>query len=365
MLNKLILLLYFVITYIEDKTDISNILYLILLLLVYVIINVLKGIVENKKIKSALLLVSMMFLICGYFFINPLFVILIPLNIFELIDSNVRVEYIILSIVLIMFLINRSIIFEFLYCSVFSSIFYELSRKSAARIVKLTNDNELLTERNAKLLEGMHKDEDYENQIRYSSQLEERNKIAQEIHDKLGHTISASIMQLEAAQMLIECDLEKSKQMIASSIGILRNGMESIRSTLKSIKPAIEQMGINKLKLLVNSFITYSGMNAKLSFDGDLNMITYSQWKVIYDNVNEALTNAMKYSGANNVKVNIQVLNKLVKTEIKDDGKGSKYVIKGLGISGIEERTENLSGKVIIDSSDGFSIILLLPIEKN
>ena len=58
----------------------------------------------------------------------------------------------------------------------------------------------------------------------------------------------------------------------------------------------------------------------------------------------------------------MEVLNTLLKVEIKDDGIGCIKIIKGLGLSGIEERTMNLNGKVIIDGSNGFSVIILLPI---
>jgi signal transduction histidine kinase len=76
----------------------------------------------------------------------------------------------------------------------------------------------------------------------------------------------------------------------------------------------------------------------------------------------EAMTNTLKYAHASDIKINIQVLNKLIKQEIKDNGVGSFNIIKGLGLKGIEERCANMGGKVIIDGSKGFSIIALLPI---
>jgi len=58
----------------------------------------------------------------------------------------------------------------------------------------------------------------------------------------------------------------------------------------------------------------------------------------------------------------VEVLNTLIKVEVKDDGIGCFRIEKGLGLSGIEERTMNLNGKVIFDGSSGFSVIILLPI---
>ena len=61
------------------------------------------------------------------------------------------------------------------------------------------------------------------------------------------------------------------------------------------------------------------------------------------------------------VTVNIQVFNKITKAEIKDNGIGNFNIKKGMGIKGIEERCEKIGGKVIIDGSMGFSVILILP----
>ena len=85
-------------------------------------------------------------------------------------------------------------------------------------------------------------------------------------------------------------------------------------------------------------------------------------WNIIYENASEALTNILKYSKANKAALNIEVLNKVVKFEIKDNGIGALNIVKGLGLSGMEERTQNAGGKIIVDGGDGFSVITLLPL---
>jgi hypothetical protein len=71
----------------------------------------------------------------------------------------------------------------------------------------------------------------------------------------------------------------------------------------------------------------------------------------------------MKYSEATNILVNIEVLNKYIRAEVKDNGKGVRFIKKGLGIIGMEERTATIDGKIIVDGSDGFSVTTLLPIK--
>lgn len=363
-LNKSILVVYFIIAYIHGMEDgLTDITRVISALLLYVILNLGKGIFKCRELKYIFLLASLLLCTAAYLFINPLFIIFLPLTVFEINHGYIGVGFLILAFILLSILLIKSQIINELFLSAsLSLLLYELSLKSFNKIDKLTKLNENLKDKNEKLIKNLQSNEEYENQMIYTLKLEERNKIAQEIHDKLGHTISGSIMQLEASKLLMEVDPEKSKSIMQTSIDSLRSGMESIRSTLKNIKPPAEQMGINKIKLLVNSFSQKSGINGRVFYEGNIDIITYKKWKIIYDNISEALTNAMKYSAAKNLWVKIQVLNKMVKTEIKDDGKGCIQYSKGLGITGIEERTENINGKIIIDGSDGFSVIILLPI---
>jgi len=140
--------------------------------------------------------------------------------------------------------------------------------------------------------------------------------------------------------------------------------MESIRLTLKNIKPAVEQIGINRIKLMLDEYTLNHNIKTVLLHNGNLELIPYSHWKIITESLTEALTNTLKYSDATKISISLEVLNRLLKVEIKDNGNGTTKIKKGLGINGIEERSSTVNGKVIIDSSEGFSIIILLPIEE-
>lgn len=364
LLYKLVLVTYFIMSYIEDKIFIyKNTTIIVLFLLVYISLNIGKAILSDIRIKRIITFVSLILCILCYIFVSTRFIIFVPFNIIEINEGKISIDFLTVAFVGISVLFVKTYMisefFLFYFCGL---IIYQLVTKTQSKISNLTHINDSLRRKNEKLLLSKQNDEEYESQVIYTSKLEERNKIAQEIHDKLGHTISANIMQLEAAKLLFETQPDKSKAMIQSSVDALRSGMESIRSTLRSIKPPKEQIGINKVKLLVDNFSKTSGVNSNFFYEGNIDIIAFAQWKILYDNINEALTNVMKYSKARNVWVKVQVLNKIIKAEVKDDGKGCVKYCKGLGIMGMEERTESINGKVIIDGSDGFSVIILLPI---
>jgi signal transduction histidine kinase len=240
-------------------------------------------------------------------------------------------------------------------------IIFLLATRLSNSLTALKSANERLKNRNEELSKRLDAGSEYENQVRYLSQLEERNSLAQKIHDKVGHTLAGSIIQLEAAGMILDRDREKATGMIRTVTENLKEGMESIRSTLRSIKPAPEQLGINRLKVLLDEFSMNHAMKTVLTFNGSLDSISHTHWKIIMDNTKEALTNALKYSSASMITVRLEVMKKLIKAEVRDNGRGALSFLKGMGLTGMEERTENAGGKLILDGSNGFSVITLLP----
>jgi len=255
------------------------------------------------------------------------------------------------------------IIAEYTLVLILSLVLNIIAFTASGRIKQLSLQNDEFRLKIDSLYRKMDEEEEFKRQIRYLSQLEERNNIAQQIHDKVGHAISGSLIQLEAAALLVEKDAEKTRSIVKNVIGTLREGMESIRATLQNIKPPAEQLGINRIKSLLDEFTMSNGIKTTLKFSGNLALITYMQWRVIYENITEALTNAAKYSGCSAVSVSIDVLNKIIKAEVRDNGIGAVTVKKGMGLRGVEERSSNMGGKVIIDGSMGFSIITILPVE--
>ncbi len=258
---------------------------------------------------------------------------------------------------------DRGPVIEYIVVSLLSLLIFLIAHKNTTNVDKLKKVNDDLHDRVEDLARKLNAGSEYEAQLRYLSQIEERNSIAQSIHDKIGHTLAGSIIQLEAAGMIIDKDSVKAGELVRNVTGNLKEGMESIRSTLRTIKPASEQLGINRLKLILEEFSLNNNIDTALSFDGKLDAVTHIQWRILTDNVKEALTNALKYSSATMVDVRLEVMSKLIKLEVKDNGKGAKAIVNGMGLSGMEERTGYAGGKLIVDGTAGFSVITLLPVE--
>jgi len=358
----------FIVIYILLKTFfISNYISpsFILIFLSYICISMFMYIIKNRTLKILLSFSSLMLLFISYKFQNNLFILLVPLGLYELFSlyySDFMLISYTISIIQIFFL-KESLIPEYILILLLSYLINLLSFRSSKKINDLLKSGSELREKNYNLKNNLIKNSDYENQIKYLSQLEERNKIAQEIHDKIGHTIAGSLMQLEAAKVLLQRDKTEAEHILQNTIDTLRVGMDNIRVTLRNVKPPSEQLGLSKIKLIIDKFMLSSNIIGVLYHKGNLEIITSMQWKLLQENVLEALTNIIKHSKATKVSVSIEVLNKFIKCEVKDNGIGANKLIKGIGIIGFEERTEGAGGKVILDGSAGFSVIFLLPVE--
>ena len=355
------ILTYSMINYLES--GIKNSTFAISMFLSYICIKLCYYIFNKAKHKDIILVIILMLIVFEYVYIYNLIIIMLPINIYMLSRKRKQHRWInIIAILISISLIKHDILNEYILMAILGYLVYILVNSSLIKIQRLTEENEHLSDKNNMLFNKLNKDAMFHRQFKDMLQLEERNKIAQEIHDQIGHNLSGSLMQLEAAKLLLAKDIPKSKLMIQNTIDVLRIGMDNIRITLKNIKPPSEQLGINKLKLLVEEFSFKSDIRTSFLYSGNINKVSARQWKLIYDNINEGLTNAMKYSKATKVTINIVILNKVIKLEVKDDGVGCSTIIKGLGISGMDERVGNEGGKLIVDGSQGFSVISIIPL---
>lgn len=360
-LTKLVFIVYIGISYVNSPN--TNIPWLVFSLLTYICVGMAYYFIKNEKIKMMVVLLTITILLIFYHEIQPLFILLLPISLCELTSSMKSHTWIFMIIGCIpILLIANDLVPIYVFAAAMSFFMF----KMAVLYTKRVTENEIQLDKMRKdldrLTKSLNENNEYMKQSEYTFKLEERNRLSQEIHDKIGHSMTGALIQMEASKRMMEIDKNKSMDLLQNAIHILKDGIENIRITLKNIKPATEQMGLNRVKLLIDEFAVKHHIKTPLIYKGNMEMITPIQWKIIHENITEALTNALKYSNATIITIEIQVLNKLIKVEVKDNGKGAMKINKGLGIVGMEERTASVNGKIIVDGSNGFSVTTLLPI---
>ena len=191
------------------------------------------------------------------------------------------------------------------------------------------------------------------------AEVKERNRIARDIHDSVGHSIAGILFQLQAAFKLRDKDEAKSMELMSKSIDGLSGSIELLRDTVHNIKPR-ENLGVEYVKSIVDKF---SFCPVQLKLNGDFNAIPANHLEILIANIKEALTNASRYSSATNMEIAIDINEQYSRLYVKDNGVGCAIVKEGLGLSGMKERVRNIGGMVSISSDDGFLIVCVMPRE--
>lgn len=305
---------------------------------------------------------SILLSVLGGMHVSLYFFLLLPLSIIELVVhwSHMKIVGLII-VVLPVGYVPSDIKGYYLLISIFSWMVFVLNEMITEHLDKKEKQLDTMRLTHDGLMRKISENEAFMRQSTYMFKLEERNRISQQIHDDVGHAITGALIQMEASKKILHVDEKKAEELLTNAIGITQDGISSIHQTLQNLKPTTEQFGINRLKLYVDEFKSNHPIQTTLTHQGDLDKISHLQWKVIQENVQEAFTNALKYAEATKMTVHVTVLNKLIKVEVKDNGKGSEKVVKGLGIVGMEERAASLDGQLIVDGTDGFSVTTLLP----
>lgn len=195
------------------------------------------------------------------------------------------------------------------------------------------------------------------NEAAHVAEIKERNRIAREIHDNVGHSIAGILLQLQASQKLFDRDSNKSRELLDKSIVELSGSLTLLRDTVHNIKPS-ESLGIEYIKRIIDN---YSFCPVDFRYTGDFNTISAGQLEMLHTNIMEALTNTSKHSNATRVDISIDINDKFIRLCIKDNGTGCANIKEGLGISGMKERIKNTGGSISISSDNGFIIVCLIP----
>ncbi|ARV60144.1 two-component sensor histidine kinase [Nostocales cyanobacterium HT-58-2] len=228
--------------------------------------------------------------------------------------------------------------------------------------------NALLAERQSreKLAIAHQQLSEYALCIEDQATLKERNRIAREIHDALGHSLTAQSIQLENALLFLSSNLDKTKTFLLEAKQLGSNALKEVRQSVATLRcdPLQGKSLESALALLLEDFQRQTGIVPVCSLSLPRSLPT-EVGTTIYRIVQEALTNISKHSSATQVKIDLQATSDSLYLQLCDNGKGfnPKQNKTGFGIQGMRERTKALGGQFSIVSSPkgGCQIIARFP----
>ncbi|MDR7857769.1 sensor histidine kinase [Tissierella sp.] len=189
----------------------------------------------------------------------------------------------------------------------------------------------------------------------------ERNRVAGEIHDNLGHSLIALNMNLDVAEKIIDKDVVKAKERISKSQILTKESMESLRKAVYALKEEKHTTLRSSLEEIVANIESSGNTKINLNIDEGVEELLPKCKDIIYSSIKEGLTNSIKHGKADKINIDVILEGDKSRVIIKDNGLGCNRLVKGNGLLGIEEKISKFGGRVnYSDEKDkGFEIELL------
>ncbi len=193
-------------------------------------------------------------------------------------------------------------------------------------------------------------------EIEHLAKVAERERIARDLHDVLGHTLSVIVLKSELASKLIERDSERAKNEIRDVEKISRDALSEVRQAIRGYR----SQGLSEEMARARATLETAGVR----FDCDTSTVGLSpaQESVLALVVREAVTNVVRHAEAKNCKLQLDRVNGDCLLQIEDDGRGGSQ-IEGSGILGMRERIEALGGRIERWTEKGTRIKITLPLK--
>lgn len=218
---------------------------------------------------------------------------------------------------------------------------------------------------NAQLEEANTRLRAYAIEAESMAETRERNRLAREIHDTLGHALTGIAAGLDATALLVDLAPDKAKEQLVKIKETALRGLKDVRRSVKKLRPDdLEHLSLRQaIEQMVASFSSSTGMTV------DFSVLTYpphlrqDQEEVLYRVVQEGLTNAQRHGRATHVSIALGMELGTIFLCISDNGRGAdtEKLTPGFGLRHMEERLALLKGRVRYWSDQGFTLEVLLP----
>jgi signal transduction histidine kinase len=185
----------------------------------------------------------------------------------------------------------------------------------------------------------------------------ERNRIAHELHDSIGHGIAGVLVQLEAALRIHRRDADKTEEILRACTGKLSETLTLTRNTVYNLRSGVKT-GVEAIEKIISEF-KYCPVS--FSHSGDFADVSATNMRILEANLREALTNSARHSHATEITIRVDIRKHNVRMQYRDNGVGCGEIHESMGLWGMRERVRNAGGTLSIDGSNGFLIVCNLP----
>ena len=239
--------------------------------------------------------------------------------------------------------------------------------------------------------------EEFAAQVETLAAVEERNRLAREMHDTIGHRLTTAAVQLEGAQRLAGREPERATAMIGAGRQQVRDALQDLRQTVGRLREPVEiDLSLPQaLRRLAANFQEATGLAVHLELPEDACTLTPAQRLALYRTAQEGLTNVQRHAAAQQAWLRLECSPEGIALQVIDDGAGMNatgmaaggqagpplqdaaaseagnglpgrnQAPVGFGLAGLQERAAQLRGAITLSERPGGGTILAirLPVE--
>ena len=189
------------------------------------------------------------------------------------------------------------------------------------------------------------------------AKLAERERIARDLHDLLGHTLSVVVLKSELAQKLIEADPARARKEMVEVERIARDGLAEVRQAITGYRSSGLAAEIEQ----VRDTLVEAGIEATATIDAGSMPLAAAQETALSLALREAATNVIRHAGATQCHIRFYAQDGSILMEVADNGRGGEAPF-GNGLTGMRERIQALGGVLRRETDHGTRLLIKLPI---
>lgn len=219
-----------------------------------------------------------------------------------------------------------------------------------------------------------HRLQAYAGQVAELATAEERNRLARDIHDSLGHYLTAITIQLEKALAFREHAPEVAEQAVRDARRSARAALQDVRHSVGAMRQTKELFSLTAVLPELVARLSNSHLTINLHIEGDETGYPKLVLMTIFRVAQEALTNVQKHAKANQADVGVVLTGQEIRLCVRDDGCGFDTAVltsppagreSSFGLQGIQERLELVGGTIQLTSNLNEGTELLVVVPKN
>ena len=240
------------------------------------------------------------------------------------------------------------------------------NRELADMLEELEESNKEVNSAYSQLEESNRKLQAAYRELHEVTALEERQRIAKDIHDTAGHSITTIIMQTEAAKLAIERDPEGAKRSVVAANLQAKHALEELRESVHLLSGSRTQMTLKDMLLdIVHESTDGTGIAVRCDID-DVSLCD-AKCRFLCNTLKEGISNGLRHGKATAFYVELKKTGKDVNFLLSDNGTGMEIssLKEGFGLRGMHSRAASLGGTVWFETEidEGFEIHLRLPLD--